>query len=142
MWAKRLFLIISKFVPPRCGTQGPLCEVAPRESAPARAVARHPLPPLMKAFQDPDVRGGPIKSIFWTISLLAPRAEFGSVGHTAPNRIHWAASWHGGTVTSVCCKSETANMAVFGRFVSISREKRPKMAKTLRAWMQTASCPP
>ena len=72
---------------------------------------------------------GPIKSIFWTISLLAPRAEFGSVGHTAPNRIHWAASWHGGTVTSVCCISETANMAVFGRFVSISREKRPKTAK-------------
>ena len=69
-----------------------------------------------------------MKSIFWTISLLAPRAEFGSVGHTAPNRIHWAASWHGGTVTSVCCISETANMAVFGRFVSISREKRPKTA--------------
>ena len=95
-----------------------------------RAVARHPLPPLMKAFQDLDFRGGPIKSIFWTISLLAPRAEFGSVGHTAPNRIHWAASWHGGTVASVCCISETANMAVFGRFVSISREKRPKTAKT------------
>jgi len=107
-----------------------------------RAVARHPLPPLMKAFQDPDFRGGPIKSIFWTISLLAPRAEFGSVGHTAPNRIQWAASWHGGTVTSVCCISETANMAVFGRFVSISREKRPKTAKNLRTWMQAASCPP
>ena len=83
-----------------------------------------------------------MKSIFWTISLLAPRAEFGPVGHTAPNRIYWAASWHGGTVASVCCISETANMAVFGRFVSISRENRPKTAKTLRAWMQTASCPP
>ena len=63
-----------------------------------------------------------MKSIFWTISLLAPRAEFGPVGHAAPNRIHWAVSWHGGTVASVCRTSETA--------------------KTLGAWMQTASCPP
>ena len=33
MLAKRSNLKILKFVPPRCGTQGPLCEVAPRESA-------------------------------------------------------------------------------------------------------------
>ena len=33
MLAKRSNLNIPKFVPPRCGTQGPLCEVAPRESA-------------------------------------------------------------------------------------------------------------
>jgi hypothetical protein len=33
MWAKQLFLIIMEFAPPSCDAQGPLCEVAPCESA-------------------------------------------------------------------------------------------------------------
>jgi hypothetical protein len=143
MWAKRLFLIIPKFVPPRCGDQGPLCGVAPRESA--EPLLGTPCYPNMKAFQDLDFRGGPKKSIIWAISLLAPRAEFGSVGRAEPTRINWGALRHVDIVASACRQSEMAYMAVFGRFavsVAISREKRPKTVKLICGRTQTTSCSP
>ena len=128
----------SKVCPPRCGAQGPLCGVAPRESA--GALLGTPCYPDMKAFQDLDFRGGPKKSIIWAISLLAPRTEFGSVGRAEPTRINWGALRHVDIVASACRQSETADMAVFGRFVAISRGKRPKTVKLICGRTQTTSC--